>query len=290
MKTMLILLFVPLFVFTQSSWQRSIETVPQKVELFHSSKTANFPTTENLLQGNFVFEISHRFETINEGYDNFFGLDGPVNIRIALGYGITDDLMVTLGRSNILANLDIAFKYKLKDFDSDKFPSSLALNVGSGFVNRDIYSVKQDIKIFDPDYTQFYGQLVYNIMFFDKKLAIGIVPSFVYNSYIFAAGQGLDTKTTFTLGTCYQYYFNRMWSIWAEYSTVLSGYDKSIISNTVDAYDPIAFGTAIETGGHIFHLFVTNSSRLNPAQFLIGADHNTDSDAWRFGFGITREL
>jgi len=104
-KSILILLTVPFLLFAQSSWKRSVENNFASVELFHSSKTANFPTTENLKQGNFVFEISHRFEKINGGYDNFYGLDGPVNMRISLGYGLTNDLMVTLGRSNVLAIL-----------------------------------------------------------------------------------------------------------------------------------------------------------------------------------------
>jgi len=285
-KFILILLTVPFFLFAQSSWKRTVEDNFTKVELFHSSKTANYPTTLNLEQGNFLFEISHRFGPINGGYDNFYGLDA-VNMRISLGYGLTNDLMVTLGRSNVLANLDLALKYKLIEFESESMPSAISINAGSSLINKD---QNEKVKTLNSDYMQYFGQVVYNIMFMDKKLGIGIVPSFVYNSYVFGVNENLNKKYTITLGTYYQYYFNRMWSVWAEYSPVLSGFKKYILNRENDAHNPIAMGIAIETGGHVFDLFITNSILLNPAQFLVGADKGTGSDAWHFAFGITREL
>lgn len=289
MKKLLVFLWlIPFFVFAQSSWKRNEAPAFSKVELFHSSKSANYPTTENLLQGNFVFEISHRFGSINEGYDNFFGLDGPVNIRLSLGYGITDDLMVTVGRSNVFANMDLAAKYNLLQIDDDKMPSALAINAGLTLINKNAFGT--EIRTFDADYMQYFGQLIYNIAFFDKKLAVGIVPSFVYNSYVFAASNGQDKESTISLGAYSQYYFNRMWSIWFDYTTVVSGYKNIFYDDDINAYDPVSFGTAIETGGHIFHLFITNSPYLNPTQFLTGSDFNKGKEAWRFGFGITRQL
>lgn len=286
-KFILIFLIIPFFVFGQSSWKPTVENTFKKVELFHSSKTANYPTTVNLKKGNFIFEISHRFEKINGGYDNFYGLDGPVNMRISLGYGITNDLMVTLGRSNVLANLDIALKYRLMEFESETMPSALSINAGSALINKD---QNGDIQTLNVDYMQYFGQVVYNIMFLNKKLGIGIVPSFVYNSYVFGFDENLDTKYTITLGTYYQYYFNRMWSVWAEYSPVLSGFKKYILDRATNSHNSVAAGIAIETGGHVFHLFITNNTLLNPAQFLVGANKGTGSDAWHFAFGITREL
>ncbi len=47
-----------------------------------------------------------------EGYDAFWGLDGPANIRFALGYAPTDHMVVTLGRSNVTDNLDLQLKFR----------------------------------------------------------------------------------------------------------------------------------------------------------------------------------
>jgi len=286
-KLLVFLLLIPFFVFAQSSWKRSETPTFSKVELFHSSKSANYPTTESLLQGNFVFEISHRFGSINGGYDNFYGLD-DANIRFSLGYGITDGIMVTLGRSSVYANTDLAVKFKVLDLEDDKMPSAIALNVGLTVTNQNVNGT--EIQTFNADYMQYFGQLVYNIAFFDKKLAVGIVPSFIYNSYVFAASYGQDKESTISLGVYSQYYFNRMWSIWFDYTTVVNGYKNAFYDDDTEVYDPISFGTAIETGGHIFHVFITNSHYLNPTQFLTGTEFNTESEAWRFGFGITRQL
>lgn len=291
-KLLIFLMLIPFVVCAQSTWKPSEQPLPENVELFHSKKTANYPTTEMLNKNNFMFEISHRFGKISQGYDNLYGFDGPVNMRIALSYGITDNFMLTLGRSagpNLTDNLQLDAKTKIWQLDNKTMPSTIALRGGIAFNTEPIY----DLKLFDKDYIQYFGQLIYNVMFFDKQLGIGLVPSFVYNSYIFAARNKLDTKSTFTLGTYYQYYFNRKWSVWAEYGAVINGWKGNILpdaSTKNRSYNPIAFGVAIETGGHIFHLMVTNSTRLNATQFLVGADSNTNKDAWLLGFGITREL
>ena len=214
-----------------------------------------------------MYEISHRFGKISDDYDGLYGLDGPVRMRTALSYGILDDLMVTIGRSSTLDNLELTLKYQLLESDSESTPSVVSIKGGLAFNTEPVY----DLEGFNADYMQYYGQLIYNVMLFDKKLGVGIVPSFVYNSYIFAARNDLDTKSTFTLGTYYQYYINRMWSVWAEYSPVIGGWKGTIESdprNKFRSHNTMAFGGAIETGGHIFHLFVTNNTRLNSTQFL----------------------
>jgi Membrane bound beta barrel domain (DUF5777) len=288
-KFIVFLLLIPFLVLAQSSWKRTEAPVVSKVELFHSPKTANYPTTVSLKQGNFMYEISHRFEKLSGGYDELYGLDGPVKMRTALSYGILDNLMITAGRSSYMDNLDFYLKYRLMEFDSESMPSVVSVLGGMAFNSEPAF----DLEGLNSDYIQYYGQLIYNVMLFDKKLGVGIVPSFVYNSYIFAKRNNLDTKTTFTLGTYYQYYINRMWSVWLEFSPVLSGWKGNVEpnpSNEFRSHDALAFGFAIETGGHIFHLMITNSTRLNPTQFFVGAENGTDKDAWHFGFGITREL
>lgn len=285
-KFLFVLLVVPFFLFAQSSWKPAEVSVPAKVELFHSSKTANFPTTESLNRGDFMYEISHRFGMISKGYEELYGFDGPVKMRMALSYGITNDLMMTIGRSNVLDNLELTAKYKLLEFDHPQMPS--ALSVKAGWAMNTEPSV--ELEAFNTNYMQYYGQLVYNIMFMNKKLGLGIVPSLIYNSNVFAKRNNLSVKNTITLGTYYQFYINRMWSLFAEFSPVLSGWDDGIFASKTETYNIIAFGAAIETGGHIFHLFITNSTLLNSTQFLTGADNNTDKDAWHLGFGITREL
>ncbi len=231
-----------------------------------------------------MYEISHRFlPSIKDGYDELFGFDGPAKIRFALGYGINDNLMITLGRSNNTDNLDLQLKQKLFQIDNDFLPSVFSIQLG-GVWNTEI-PFGLNLNRTDTRNFQIYTQLVFNTMLFNKKLGIGIVPSYLYNSFIYA----VDKQYSLTVGTYLQYYFNRMWSIWLEYNPTIAGYRGRIRLDEIGkSYNTVAIGTAIETGGHIFNILLTNNARLNPSQYLVGADRSVDDGEWRLGFGIIR--
>ena len=271
-------------LFAQPKWEKTTTTEMLDLELFHTTQTANFPTTESLQKGNIMYEISHRFlPSIKDGYDQFYGLDGPARIRFALGYGITNNLMATIGRSNNTDNLDLQLKQKLFQNYSKDVPFVVSVLGGASWNTEIPTGIERDRT--DAANFQFYGQLIFNTMLFDNKLGIGIVPSYLENSFIYA----IDKQYTFTFGTYLQYYFNRMWSTWIEYNPVVTGYRGRIrLDETGKSYNSLAIGVDIETGGHIFHIMVTNNARLNTSQYLVGADRSANEDMWRLGFGILR--
>ncbi len=247
-------------------WESTPATVPD-LQLFHSTHVANQPTAETLQKNDLQFEISHRFVTpISEGYEAFWGLDDGANIRIALDYALTDHLLFAVGRSNIFDNLDITAKWKFMQLRNELFPTVAAVKAGAAFNTADIDAIENQ--------NQFFGQLIINTMLMEK-LGIGLVPSYVENSNILSE----ETKSSTTLGVYSQFYVSPLWSVFAEWNTTLSGY-KNI-------YNPFTFGIELETGGHFFKIFLSNSSSLNTSQYLVGADLK---DEWRIGFNITRLL
>ena len=287
MKVILILIWIlalSVSYFAQPQWIGNDEKVELKLALFHSTQTANFATTESLDKGNWMYEISHRFiPSINEGIDALYGFDGPARIRFALAYGITDNLMTTFGRSNNTDNYELQFKQKLFQIENDFLPSVFTL-LGGIAINTEVpQSIDRDKGDFDN--MQFYAQLIYNGMLFDKKLGIGLVPSYLYNSFIYA----VDKQHTFTIGTYLQYYFNRTWSLFVEHNAIVAGYQGRIrLDELGKSYNSLSFGTVIETGGHIFNFMLTNNARLNSTQYLVGADRSSSDNEWRLGFGILR--
>lgn len=283
-KTVLIIIICNFLLAAQPKWKKTEPNKKIDLELFHATQTANFPTTESLQKRNLMYEISHRFlPSIKDGYDELYGLDGPTRIRFALGYGITDHLMVTLGRSNNTDNLDLQLKQKVFQFYNKDFPFVISIVGGISWNTEVPPGINRSRG--DGDNFQYYGQLIFNTMLFDKKLGIGLVPSYLQNSFIYA----IEKQHTFTLGTYVQYYFNRMWSLWVEYNPVITGYRGRIrLDETGTSHNSLAIGVDIETGGHIFHLMVTNNARLNPSQYLVGADRSVSDDMWRLGFGILR--
>lgn len=270
-------------LFAQPEWKKTTHTEKVDLELFHATQTANFPTTESLQKGDLMFEISHRFlPSIKDGYDELFGLDGPTRIRFALGYGLTDELMIMLGRSNNTDNIDLQIKQKVFQNYSEELPFVISVLGGISWNTEIPPGINRSRT--DADNFQFYGQLIFNTMLFNK-LGIGLVPSYLQNSFIYA----IDKQYTFTLGTYLQYYLNRIWSLWIEYNPVITGYRGRIrLDETGKSHNSVAIGIAIETGGHIFNVMVTNNARLNPSQYLVGADRSASDDLWRLGFGILR--
>jgi hypothetical protein len=257
-------------------WKRTAE-VKEKVELLHSVHVINLPTTTSLLRGEFEYEISHRFLPPLNTEKAFLGIDGPANIRMALAYGITDKTLLTLARSNLQDNVDLRVKYRFWELNHDTAPAALALRAGGAWNTQVNPFLSDNRKTADPKNVQYYGQVVLNTLIL-KKLGIGLVPSYLYNSDIYSD----DTETSFTLGTFLQYYVGPMWSVIIEGNTTISGYKSS--------YNSLHFGIELETGGHFFKIFVGNNAALNPSQYLAGSDMKTDMDSLRVGFNITRIL
>lgn len=280
------ILLIPFLLPAQPEWKRSAPPEEGPLDLFHATLIANLPTATMIAKGDFQFMIAHRFlPSIKDGYDAFYGLDGPAKIRLELGYGISNSLSVTVGRTNLIDNLDLQVKFKVLEIRSNILPGIITLKGGFA-VNTEIpEGIGRDK--FDSDNFQYYGQFIYNTMFFNKKLGVGIVPSYLYNSDIFSP----EKRYTFSLGNYYQYYFDARWSIWLELNPIVTGYQGPIeFGVTEKSYNSVTFGFDVETGGHFFKIFLTNNYRINLSQYIVGADKSASSGEWRIGFNITRVL
>ncbi len=273
LTTFLLIIFLgAISLHSQSVKWKPKKKVAPKLELFHSTQSAHFATATFLRKGEFEYEISHRFLPPLSTDKAFLGIDGPSRIRMGLAYGVTEKTMITLARSNFQDNVDLQLKQQLLAWHNRFLPTLFAIRVGTGWntevVNRSIGNSKN---------FQYYGQLIINSML-KKKLAIGIVPSYLYNSHIFCP----DTKYSFTIGTYWQYYAGRMWSVFIETNTTVTGFRGQ--------YNSLVAGIELETGGHFFKIFVGNNAALNPSQYLAGSDLKLRGNNLRLGFNITRIL
>lgn len=276
-----ILISIPLAA--QPKWKKKTPAKKPDLELFHSTMTANFPTTETLKKGDWEYEISHRFNgLVNDGFGDLWGIDGGSRIRFGLSYALTDHLMIRAGRTNVQDNYDLALKYKLVQLRNSTLPTVFAVRVGGAWNSAEVTGRdRSDSKNF-----QFFSQLIMNTML-QKKFAIGIVPSYVYNSDSFSP----DREYTFSLGNYYQYYINGKFSVFVEYSPIISGYQGPIQQGAVTkSFNSLTYGFDVGTGGHFFRILLTNNTRLNTSQFLVGGTRSVSDNEWSIGFNITRYL
>jgi hypothetical protein len=256
----------------QSSWKREAPA-ELPLQLFKSVGALDLPTSETLQKGNIYFEISHKFiKPVSDGPKELFGFDGTVFNRIALGYGIMDDLSVFLGRSNHEGNYDLQFKYKTVDFKNDVLPTTLTL-IGAVAYNSKMTNEPDD----KARLWQYYGMAVINTVF-EKKYGFGLVPAFVYNNDCGCS----EVQTSTSLGLYAQYWFDSRWSVIIEANPTLNGWRQY--------YDTYSAGVEIETAGHFFKLYLTNNPLLNMTQFLSGASDKFESGNLHLTFQITRIL
>ncbi len=277
--------WIPWAAAAQPTWQGTSAAVPPPV-LFRAVTFPDYPTVETLGRGDFHYEISHRFHPpIDAGRRAGFGLDGPASIRMALAYGITDRLMLTLGRSSLLDNLDLQGKWRLWDRTGSPMPAAMAVNLGGAWSTDMPALVRRDGA--DAKNLQAYAQLVLNARAWRERLGLGVVPSYVYNSAIFAVGR----QHTLAMGLYAEYRLNQALALWSEYGSALAGYQGILLpGESGRSHASLALGVDLDTGGHHFYLFATNNTRLNPALHLVGAPDRIAPDRMRLAFCITRYL
>ena len=167
-------------------------------------------------------------------------------------------------------NIELLLKYKAVQIKHKTVPVLLSLRGGIAYSGEIYDPVKNNSRRY-----QYYGQLILNTMI-QKKIGIGLVPTYLYNAHIFC----VDPQYALTLGSYIQYYVSPRWSLLAEWNPTVSGWRQT--------YDSMTLGLELETGGHFFKIFMTNNDKVNTAQYIAGADKDFPDGDFRIGFMITR--
>jgi hypothetical protein len=255
-------------------WQRRAESSRPESRVFHSTAAITLPTAATISRGLWQFEVAHRFwPRIADGADELYGLDGPASMRLGLAYAPTDLLLVTLARSNARNNLELQGKYRILTLQNMPRPVAFAVQGGMAWNAEKSFGRSTG----DSRNFQYSGQLIVNTRV-ANSFALGIVPSYLSNSDIYSA----DTEELFRVGMYLQAHLNKLLSVQGEWAPTFD--------NDPGEYDPAAVGIELETGGHFFKIFVTNSMSPNTTPYLERADFPFTRRQWRLGFMITRLL
>lgn len=240
---------------------------------FWGTRLINLPTTTTIEKHDFLFRISHRFlPKTDSGYDSYYGLDGPAVIFASLGYGITDNLEVALGRSNLFQEWELSAGWLIaKQGETRHLPFSAVLHAGLVWASqRSEGRGRWDGKNFKGNLQLSLSRQV------TRRWSLLVVPSFSTNTNHWA----LDSTGTFALGLGTRYMFLEDLSVLVEWIPVISGYRN--VQN--------GWGVGIEKkiGGHVFQVFVVNSFGMTSDQFPTGGDLRINDFDFRFGFNLFR--
>ncbi|MFT3885121.1 MAG: DUF5777 family beta-barrel protein [Flavobacteriales bacterium] len=250
---------------------------------FKSTRVINGHSLENVAHGVLDFRIGHRFGFVNGGVNEFFGLD-QATIRLGLDYGVTDRLMVGIGRSSYQKTVDGFVKYKvLRQCRSGcSMPVTLALVAASS------------ITTLQADQVPWYGEgrtdhftnrLSYDLQAvvgrkFSEALSLQLTPGVIHRNLV---ADSTEHNDLFNVGIAGRIKLTKRLSLNAEYFYVFPDQGPR------DAFhNALAVGFDIETGGHVFQLHFTNSTGMFERAFIT----ETIGDFWKgdihFGFNISR--
>lgn len=244
---------------------------------FKSTRVINNQSMEFLSPGTMDFIILHRFGQISEGMGNFFGLD-QASMRMALDFGIMQNLMVGIGRSTYKKELDgfVKFAPIRQSTGPNNFPATIAISAGTT-LNTLPWSDPARKNYFTSRLA-YYTQVIIGRKF-NQNLSLQISPTMVHNNLV--ASQSIPNDV-FASSLGGRVKVSKRMALTFDYTYVISGIDKNVYK------DPLSFGLDIETGGHVFQLHFSNSTGMNERAFITETTGSWDKAEIRFGFNLSR--
>ena len=246
---------------------------------FKTTKVINLQSLEVTDYGVLDFKMMHRFGAINSGPVNAFGLD-EASVRFGLEYGIIEDLMISLGRSNVngLKNTDAFLKYRIIHQNSDNSkPFSLLVLAGAqyAFINpiSSYYSTPEER-------SSYVLQSIIGRKF-SEKFSLQLSPTFIVNAFNTRWTQpGIAAQNLWALGLGFRYKLSTRTAFNAEYIPIFNPQGA--------VYNSLSLGLDVETGGHVFQFQLTNSAGLNETQFIANSTSQWNNAGIRLGFNLSR--
>lgn len=256
---------------------------PLTIATFKGTRLINLHTVEVPGRRTLEFRIAHRFGAFNSGWYDFFGLDGGASIRLGLEYSHDGRFQVGLGRTSVEKTLDGFAKYRLiRQYDRGGAPLSVTL-FGSAFYtlledpNAAITGVDRYAKA-SARYS--YASQVIVGRKFSERLSLQVSPTYIHLNQTEVA---TDKNDIFVVGFAGRYKFTKRSAVTVEY-----GWRPSTNYSQNTYFNTFSLGLEVETGGHVFQTFVSNSIGLTEPQFLSRTDTEWRDMGIRLGFNISR--
>lgn len=274
-----IFLCLPLIIYSQDDLLDEIDTDSTGTEYataaFKGLKIVNFESTKLVAEREFTLIVSHRFGSVKNGIDTFFGLDDAVT-RLNFVYGISEGINIGVSRSSFLKVYDVTLKYRLLRQKENGSPFTI---VGYNAILINTALDKENLPLMEFKHRLGYTAQLLISRKIDTNFTMELAPTFFHDNYV-----NVDTQdnSQFAVGIGGRYKLGKRWSINADYGLHLNRADNSPFKN------PLSIGFDLETGGHVFQMHFTNAQSMNTNGFLgQGSGDWSDGDFY-FGFNLSR--
>lgn len=301
-------LVLPAFALAQDDLMKMMDSTSQSAPvssepvtgMFKTLKIISLQTPQTMGHGELDFRITHRFGNMggdNGGVHTLYGFDQAEDIRYSLDYGLTRTLQVGIGRSKKMEAIDGSVKWRfLEQTLDEKIPITACLyscasvtpvREAQFYSGADTGWVAAN-KSFAHRWNYF-SQLIIARRF-APWFSVAVAPGFLHRNYVLGsinpANNSIDENSFFVMSGGIRIKISRSVSILADYFQSFSEYRRD---NSVQSYYPaLALGVEIETGGHIFHINLTNASGILENYLVANTTDSWGEGGFKFGFNISR--
>lgn len=244
---------------------------------FKSTRIINGQSIERMQKNQLDFRVNHRFGEVKAGAYELFGLDNAL-INLCFEYGITNWWQVGFRRGTYQKTYDFSSKFSLiRQSKGGKFSMPFSLSYfGDMAINT--------LKINDPNIE---NKLIHRLSYthqlligtkLNEMFSLQLSPTYVHKNRV-----AYDIENdVYALGVGGRFKFHRRWALMGEYFYTTN----SVNSDTY--FPPLAVGFDLETGGHVFQLFVTNSRPMVEHAVITETTGSWSDGGIYFGFNMSR--
>ena len=252
------------------------------------------------VKGTLEMDIMHRFGTVKNGYEDFWGFFAPSNIRLGVSYAPIDKLNLGVGitKSNML--WDASAKYSIITQTKGKYPVSISYYGNVAYDSRK--DADKSIFKYTSQRISFFNQLIIARKITDK-FSLQIAPSISHQNSV----NGYYTKNDSTGKEIFKEMKFDQFSIafsgrykLTDVTSVIINYDQPITKHATNNPNPnLSFGVEFNTSSHSFQLFMGNYFLLSqqrnnlynnnsPFNYTDAAGKKVEGGKFLIGFNITR--
>ncbi|MBC7607520.1 MAG: hypothetical protein H7199_11280 [Burkholderiales bacterium] len=275
-KIVALFLLLPFLSFSQDDLLAGLDSVPknQKVEsAFKAIKIINIESTKVAGKGDLYFIVAHRFSSVKDGFEGFYGLDNAVT-QIKFLYGLTNWL--TLGAARSEQAYDFSAKYRLQSQIENGFPVTIVAFNSLAFNNTLKESNLPKLKF--EDRMTYVSQILISRKI-SQKLSLELAPTYFHENFV---ENDFQDNSQYAIGLGGRFKLTKRLSINMDYAAHLNRAANSIYKN------PLSVGVDIETGGHVFQMHFTSSQGIHEAGYLGHTTGDWTKGDVFFGFNLSR--
>jgi hypothetical protein len=280
-----IILFASVFSFSAGFLQAQDESLLNGIEpekpkkeyvtnAFKSSRVINGHSMELIGKGVLDFRILHRFGRVNQGGNEWFGLD-QASMRMGFDYGLGRNLTIGIGRTTFKKEVDGFIKWRPVRQTIGGSPFSCVLVTGMSVYT--FRTTDPQNKLMFSSRAGYYYQSILGRKF-TERFSLQLSPTLVHRNSVEAE----DVNDIYALGIGTRFKLSKRTAFVVDYFPVLNRPENSITK------DALSIGFDIETGGHVFQLHFSNTNGMNERAFITDTQDSWGRGDIHFGFNLSR--